>query len=107
MLSHCSQYLAQEWKDLGTTAGTLSADSSNVVELIKDNYEVCSLHCSFPQTIRNVLKSCDIPLSFFLWKGGNMAVCICCQHLLRSDTITKMSEAVESKSTLYVSYSME
>ena len=34
------QSLAGEWKDLGTTVGTLSSDSSNIVSLIKKNYEV-------------------------------------------------------------------
>ena len=28
------------WSDLGTVAGTLAADSSNVVDLIKNKYEV-------------------------------------------------------------------
>eukprot|EP00795_Rhopilema_esculentum_P014149 gene14149-5150_t len=34
--------LAGEWKDLGTTVGTLSSDSSNIVSLIKKNYEKIS-----------------------------------------------------------------
>lgn len=33
--------LANEWRDLGTTVGVLSANSDNVVKLIKDSYEVC------------------------------------------------------------------
>eukprot|EP00112_Aurelia_sp_Birch-Aquarium-sp1_P007546 Seg1822.9 transcript_id=Seg1822.9/GoldUCD/mRNA.D3Y31 product="Integrin beta-PS" protein_id=Seg1822.9/GoldUCD/D3Y31 len=53
--------LALEWKDLGTTAGALSADSSNVVGLIKDNYKKISstvrLVDSNPEDIKIEYKS--------------------------------------------------
>jgi len=34
--------VALEWKDIGTTVGVLSSDSSNIVNLIRDNYKKIS-----------------------------------------------------------------
>eukprot|EP00794_Sanderia_malayensis_P003179 gene3179-3650_t len=51
--------LADVWKDLGTTVGTLSSDSSNVVNLVKDNYRKIS------STIRLVdSKPADIKIKY-------------------------------------------
>ena len=36
------QALADAWSDLGTAYGELSADSSNIVNLVRDNYKKIS-----------------------------------------------------------------